>query len=177
VNGRAHDSLWVQLDAILVGGALGAFFAILSINFFHSTVRQLAYLAACAIFGSIVCAVSFAAFPQRLRGPARSASLANSDSGRLPKPQRGQTADSPPLSPKWSVGVFASRLRFQNRTNDSLFGNEPSRLSIWKKAPGPGYVVCHPRHGLIAPTKKHLGLCARLADRLDHVNDGTSHDR
>lgn len=90
----------VKLGAILFGGALGAFFAILSIDFFHSNVSQLGYVAACAIFGAIVCTVISATLPQRARTSGRSDLSANSDVGGLPKTQRGNPADSPPLSPK-----------------------------------------------------------------------------
>ncbi len=37
---------WVKFGAVLLGGAFGAVFAILSIEFFHSTVNQLGYVAA-----------------------------------------------------------------------------------------------------------------------------------
>ena len=54
----------VKFGAVLIGGALGAIFAILSIEFFDSNVSQLGYLAACAIFGGIVCAVVSAGMPE-----------------------------------------------------------------------------------------------------------------
>ena len=91
---------WVKFGAILIGDALGASVAIMCIEFFHSNSSQLGYVAACAIFGGIVCAVISAAFPQHASASRRSDLLKNSDAGELPKSKRGHSADSPPLSPK-----------------------------------------------------------------------------
>ena len=91
---------WVKFGAILIGGALGASVAILCIEFFHSNSSQLGYVAACAIFGGIVCAVISAAFPQHAPTSGRFELSKNSDAGGLPKSKRGDPAGSPPLSPK-----------------------------------------------------------------------------
>lgn len=92
----------VKFGAVLIGGALGAIFAILSIEFFDSNVSQLGYLAACAIFGGIVCAVVSAGMPetQYARKAGQSDLSTNIVTGGRPKCQRAQPANSPPLSPQ-----------------------------------------------------------------------------
>lgn len=52
---------------MLLGGALGAACAILSIEFFDTTAMQLGYVAACAIFGGTASAVISAGIPQGAR--------------------------------------------------------------------------------------------------------------
>ena len=91
---------WVKFGAVLIGGALGAIFAILSIDFFGSNVSQLGYLAACAIFGGIVCAVVSAGMPQHARKAGQSDLSTNIVAGGRPKCQRAHPANLPPLSPQ-----------------------------------------------------------------------------
>ena len=90
----------VKFSAVLIGGALGAAIAMLSIDFFHSTAEQLGYLAACAIFGAIVCAVGFPAMRRGDRKFERPGPSRAFDAHELPKKQRAHPTDSPPLSPK-----------------------------------------------------------------------------
>ena len=91
---------WIKLAGILTGGVLGAFFALLSIKFFHSDASRIGYLAACAIFGAIVCAIISAALPQRARTSGRSGLSKQSDAHGRPQDRRGKPTDSPPLSPE-----------------------------------------------------------------------------
>lgn len=91
---------WANLGAILIGGALGAFFAILSIEFFHSNVDQLGYAAACTIFGGMICAVISAGMPQHALKSRRSGLSTDLDVPGAVQRQEFNSADSPPLSPQ-----------------------------------------------------------------------------
>ena len=91
---------WVKFGAVLLGGALGAAFAILSIEDFQSTASQLGYLAACAIFGGIMCAVIFAGIPPQSRKSGQSDLSTNVNAHGRPESRRGQPDDLPPLSPQ-----------------------------------------------------------------------------
>lgn len=90
---------WVKFGAILIGGALGTFLAILSIKVFDSDASQLGFVAACSIFGAIVCAAISAGFPQRAQKSGRSDLSTPLEARGMPKSQRAHPPDSPPLSP------------------------------------------------------------------------------
>jgi hypothetical protein len=53
----------VTRGAVLIGIALGASFATLSIDVFASDANQIGFIGTCAIFGGIVCAVTSAGRP------------------------------------------------------------------------------------------------------------------
>lgn len=91
---------WVKCGAVLIGGASGAAFAILSIELFDSNDQQLGYAAACAIFGGIMCAVISDGIPRNARKSAQSDLSANSTDDGRPKRQLAHPPDSPPLSPR-----------------------------------------------------------------------------
>ena len=103
---RGHNAIcrWckvvtsIKFGAILIGSALGALFAILSIDFFDSNVSQLGCMAACAIFGGIMCAVISAGMPQRTFGKTDVPTTL--EAGVPSKAQQIHPPDSPPLVPK-----------------------------------------------------------------------------
>ena len=91
---------WVKFGAVLTGGAFGAIFAILSIEFFNSNISQFGYLAACAIFGGIVCAVISAGMPQHARKSGQPDLSTNINSGGRSKVTVARTVASLPPGPK-----------------------------------------------------------------------------
>jgi hypothetical protein len=80
---------------VLLGGAFGAACAIFSIEFFDTTATQLAYIAACAIFGGITSVVVSSGIPlgtaRKLPGRSR---LKNLRIARLARLETARAAHS-----------------------------------------------------------------------------------
>ena len=88
-----------KFAAVLIGGVLGALFATLCIRFFETTVSQLGYVAACAIFGGIICAVISTGMSQRSDIFRKFDSPKDLEDSERPNCKRPRPKDSPPLSP------------------------------------------------------------------------------
>ena len=175
---------WVKCGAVLIGGASGAAFAILSIELFNSNDQQLGYAAACAIFGGIMCAVTSISdgIPRNARKSAQSDLSANSTDDGRPKrqlaPPRFTTAIST-VSCTTCAGAIGRLARTQGADSHHapLSIRDPGREGVFRRHPGrkgqAGHAQAGPPHPLRArrristprslwtPIRKPLSLCSR----------------